>query len=242
MAQDVTPWLLMSNCILPSPPCLCVLRGSSSFLLLYANYPHYYHGDINAPSSGFSAASLPLSALLAPLPTKAVSGPAEQIFLLPLCLRWSSNSCFSQQPLCWPSSWDLFPISYHPSHQHGFLPTPFALWRAGLVFQGEILALDIGLCWSSGSTRTKTHSSSPTTPRWAQPHPSQTHTSALRPAQSCAKPALPSRKLPVASMGFSFIWCTHKLASGCLSLLNPLYICRFSVGSHAFQSNFWSDG
>lgn len=110
------------------------------------------------------AALLPLSAPLAPLPTNAVPGPAEQTLLLPLCLRWPSNSCFSQQPLCWGSSRELFPISYHPSRQHSFLPRPFALWRAGLVFQREIFTLDIGLSWSSGSTRTKTHSSSPATP------------------------------------------------------------------------------
>lgn len=78
-----------------------------------------------------------------------------------------------------------------------------------VALQGEILALDIGLSQTSGATGTMAHSSSPVTLWWAQPHPSQMHTSALRPAQSCAEPALPSRKFPAAFLGFYFIWCTQ---------------------------------
>lgn len=105
IAQDFTHWLLTSNYKPPSPPCLCASRDSCSLTHLYANYPSYYRGDANAPSSGPSAPSLPLSALLAPLPTNSVPGPSEQPLLLPRLLpprlRWSSNSCFSHQPLCW---------------------------------------------------------------------------------------------------------------------------------------------
>lgn len=44
-----------------------------------------------------------------------------------------------------------------------------------VALQGEILALDIGLSQTSGTTGTMAHSSSPVTLWWAQPHPSQMH-------------------------------------------------------------------
>lgn len=104
MAQDVNPWLT-SNYNPPSSPCLCAPQGSCSLAHLYANYPNNYCGDANAPSSRPSVLSLPLSALLPPLSTNSVPGPSEQPLLLPCllspCLRRSSNSCSSHQPLCW---------------------------------------------------------------------------------------------------------------------------------------------
>lgn len=156
MAQDVTPWLT-SNYNPPSSPCLCAPRGFCSLAHLYANYPNNYCGDANAPSSRPSVPSLPLSALLTPLFTNSVPGPSEQPLLLPRllspCLRWSSNSCSSHQPLLAASlgSSSMFPEQSFPTTLHvsmAFSPDSLPSREQGWfsrALQGEILALDTGI-------------------------------------------------------------------------------------------------
>lgn len=169
--------------------------------------------------------------------------PASPINLFADCSSCELFSISKQLfPTTFTSAWLSAQILCPVESRVGFLQC--------VALQGEILALDIGIRQSSGASSTMAHSSCPVTPWWAQPHPSQMHTSGLRPAQSCAEPALPSRRLPAAFLCFYFIWCTHKLIPGCAScfgcglyqphlpLLNPPYICRFSVGFHACQSDF----